>query len=684
MKQSDYRKPPVARVEKKVFEKFGIKREDEFFWLKDKTNPELIDYLNEENAYTKTVMESTQTLQDAIYDEIVSRIKEEDESYPYLDNGYYYYSRIKKGEQYSTHLRKKASLEAKEEILFDVNKMAREYSAFIFRDFEISPDNKLAAYTYNTTGSYAEFTLKIRDIESGQDLGFQVDGVDDFVWANDNKTLFYVLIDSTLRPYKVVRHNIVSRESEVVYEELDGRFVAGVSKDVLEKFIYIDLNSTTTSECRYLSADEPMTEPKIFRKRENKVDYAVTAHKDYFVIKYKDDDNLNSKVYLAPFNAYEDKATWTEIVPHREDVLIEDLLVLEKYIVSTTRQNGLKRLNIIFLEEDYRTETVYFPEAAYEVSTRNNMIFTTDKLRYIYSSLKRPSTLYDYDILSAKSETLKVQEIPCGFNPDDYVLERKMVLARDGARVPIELLYKRGLEKDANNPTLLYAYGSYGFSSNPSFSASLFSLVDRGYIFAMAHIRGGSEMGEKWYQDGKFLKKKNTFTDFIDCADYLVEQKYTCSERLAIKGGSAGGLLMGAVTNMRPDLFGCVLAIVPFVDVVTTMLDDSLPLTIGEYEEWGNPNEEEYFKYMLSYSPYDNIERKDYPNMLITGGLNDSQVLFHEPTKYTAKLRKYKTDDKVVLLHMDMDSGHGGATGRYSAIKDIALQYAFVLKFTGK
>ncbi len=684
MKQSDYRKPPVAERKKEVFEKFGIKREDEFFWLKDKNDLEVINYLKEENSYTDMVMKSTEELQRKIYDEIVSRIKEEDESYPYLDNGYYYFSRVKKGEQYQTLIRKKGSLEAKEEIIFDVNKMADGHNAFIFEEYEVSHNNKLAAYTYNTTGSYAEFTLKVRDLCSGKDLDFAVDGVESFVWANDSQTLFYITIDSALRPCKVVRHNIISNESEIIYNEKDARFVAGVSKDVLGKFIYIDLESTTTSECWYLDANKPKVEPTLFLKREYKVDYSIIAHKDYFVIKYKDDDNLNSKVYLASFDTYGDKTTWTEIIPHDENVLIEDLLVLEKYIVSVTRENGLKNLNIIFLEEDFRAETVNFPEDACDVDTSNNMTFSTDKVRYIYSSLKRPSTLYDYDILKSQSETLKVQEIPCGFEPDDYILERKMVVARDGAIVPMEVLYKEGIELDGDNPTLLYAYGSYGFSSNPSFSASLFSLVDRGYVFAMAHIRGGSEMGEKWYQDGKFLKKKNTFTDFIDCADYLVNEKYTRSERLAIKGGSAGGLLMGAVTNMRPDLFGCVLAIVPFVDVVTTMLDDTLPLTTGEYEEWGNPNEEEYFKYMLSYSPYDNIEKKDYPNMLITGGLNDSQVLFHEPTKYTAKLRKYKTDDNVILLRMDMDSGHGGATGRYSSIKDIALQYAFIIKVTGK
>ncbi len=685
LKQSNYKQAPMAKKEEKILECCGVTRIDDYFWLKDKSNPEVIAYLEAENKYTDEVMASTKELQQSIYDEIVGRIKEDDESYPYADNGYFYFSRVEKGKQYTTYLRKKGSVDKAEEVIFDVNKMAEGESAFIFQGYSISPNNKLAAYLYNTTGSYAEFTLKIRDLESGKDLDFAVDGVASFTWANDSKTLFFSKIDHTLRPIEVYRQQITAENAELVYAEEDEKFgvyVGGDNKDKNKKYIYIASVSSTTTEIRYLSADEPQADFTVFMPRKHKTEYEITSYDDSFIVKYKDEDNLNSKVYLAPMVTHSDRSTWQELVAHNDAIFIEDILVLSDYLITETRENGLQHINIIGLKDKNYQQTIKFPEVAYSAELSVNREFKTTKIRYTYSSLKRPATLYEYDIVSGETKTLKVQEIPSGFEPDDYVVERLMATANDGTKVPMNVLYKKDLVKDGSNPALLYAYGSYGINISSGFSHNIFSLVDRGYVYAMAEIRGSSQLGEQWYQDGKLLKKKNTFTDFIACAEHLIAENYTNSEKLAIMGGSAGGLLMGAVSNMRPDLFNCVLAIVPFVDVVTTMLDDSLPLTTGEYEEWGNPNEKEYFDYMLSYSPYDNIEAKNYPNILVTGGINDSQVLYHEPAKYTAKLRDLKTDDNILLLHMDMKSGHGGATGRYDRIKDVAFEYAFILKFT--
>lgn len=681
MKQSDYMPAPIAKVQANTFENFGISRTDDYFWLKEKSDPEVIDYLRAENAYTDSVMKSTEELQAQIYDEIIGRIKEDDESYPYFEDGYYYYVRTAKGKQYAEYLRKKGSLDAEEEVLFDVNKMAEGQSAFIFGGFTISPDNRLAAYLYNKTGSYAEFDMKIKNLETGEDLDFHLSGVASFAFANDSETVFYSKINAALRSDKVYRQKISDAEAILIYEEKDETFSSYVSSDKLKKFIYIDSSSATTGEERYVSADRPEEEFQVFLPREHRVEYAITPHTDCFFIRYKDDENLNGKVYRTPFGTYTDRSTWEEVIPHDENVTIESFILFEDYLVSTVRENGLKYIKIMSLKpgDAYASETLRFPEAVYSVGLGANPQFKTTKVRYSYNSLKRPATLYEYDIVTKKTEVLKVQEIPSGFDSELYEVERIFVEAKDGVKVPMAVLYKKGMQKDGSNPTLLYAYGSYGISTNPGFNTAVFSLVDRGFIYAIAQIRGGSDMGEQWYEDGKMLNKKNTFTDFIACSEHLIQEGYTSPDKLAIKGGSAGGLLMGAVTNMRPDLYKSVLSMVPFVDVVTTMLDTSLPLTTGEYEEWGNPNEKEYFEYMLSYSPYDNIEAKDYPNMLVTGGLNDSQVLFHEPAKYVAKLRKLKTDDNILLLKMNMDSGHGGATGRYESIKETAFEHAFLL-----
>ena len=682
MKQSDFPAPPVAEVHPDTFVNFGKQRIDNYYWMKDKTNPKVIEYIKAENAYTDTVMASTRDLQQKIYDEILGRIKEDDESYPTYDDGYYYYSRTEKGKQYRTYCRRKGSMDAPEEVIFDVNKLAAGKQAFIFRGYIISPDNSKAAYFYNETGSYAEFTMKVRDLASGQDVGFTVEGAASVAWANDNRTLFYSAIDHTLRSSKIFRRELDAAEGTLVYEEKDAKFSTYVSATKTKQFIFITCGSSTTSDERYISADRPTDPFKVFLPRTKDVEYSVYAHADRFFIRYKDKEHLNGLIYEAPLTGYEDRKTWKEFLPYDKDVRIEALDVLKDYVALELRKNGLNEIRIKPINGG-ETKTIAFPEPVYTVSLGGNPEYDATTIRYTYTSLNRPSTLYEYAITDGKTTKLKEQEVPSGFNPDDYVVERLWATAPDGVRVPMAVVYKKGLKRNGSAPALLYSYGSYGSSSDVYFSPAYYSLIDRGFVFAIAQIRGGSDLGEQWYEDGKLLKKKNTFTDFIACSELLINEHYTSASRLAAMGGSAGGLLMGAVANMRPDLYQTIVAQVPFVDVINTMLDESLPLTTGEYEEWGNPNEEEYYNYMLSYSPYDNIRAQNYPNMLVTGGLNDSQVLFHEPLKYVAKLRSMKTDDNILILHMDMDSGHGGATGRYDSIKDTAFEFAFILNRVG-
>lgn len=682
MQQSDFPSPPMAEVMPDTFTNFGKQRIDNYFWLKDKNNPKVIDFLKAENAYTDTVMASTKELQTTIYNEILGRIKEDDESYPTFRNGYYYYSRVEKGKQYATYCRRKGSMDAPEEIIFDVNKMAEGKTAFVFGGYNISPDNSKAVYSYNETGSYAEFTMKIKDLTTGQDIGFKVDGATSTAWANDNKTLFYGVIDKTLRSYQIHRRQLDDLKSVCVYEEKDARFSTHVFSDKLKSKIWISSSSSTTSEERFIPADRPNEEPKVFLPRVQNVEYSVYNHTAGYFIRYKDKENLNGKIYLLPPNGYEDRNTWKEFVAHDPNTRIESITTLKNYIVLELRKNGLTQIEVKPVAGG-ESKNINFPEPIYSAWLRGNPEYDIETFRYTYTSLNRPTTLYEYNIADGKTTKLKEQEVPSGFNPDAYTVERLWATAPDGVKVPMAIVYKKGLKRDGSAPALIYSYGSYGSSSDVYFSASYYSLIDRGFVFAIAQIRGGSDLGEQWYEDGKLLKKKNTFTDFIACSELLINEKYTSANKLAAMGGSAGGLLMGAVANMRPDLYQTIVAQVPFVDVINTMLDDSLPLTTGEYEEWGNPNEEEYYNYMLSYSPYDNIKAQNYPNMLVTGGLNDSQVLFHEPAKYVAKLRSLKTDNNILVLHMNMDSGHGGATGRYDGIKDTAFEFAFILNRVG-
>ncbi len=683
LKQSDFPAPPVAEMIPDSFVNFGQERIDNYYWLKDKTNPKVIEYLNAENGYTDSVMASTKVLQQTIFDEIVGRIKEDDESYPSLKDGYYYYSRTEKGKQYRTYCRRKGSMDSPEEVIFDVNAMAEGKTAFIFRGYSISPDNSKAAYFYNETGSYAEFTMKVKDLASGENIGFSMDGVASVAWANDNKTLFYSLIDQTLRSSKIYRQTLDASAGELVYEERDARFGTYVYGNKTREYIFIASASSTTSEERYISADRPADPFKIFLPRVQDVEYSVYPHKDKFFVRYKDKENLNGLIYEMPLTGYEDRTTWKLFVPHDNKVRIESIDIVKEYLLLELRKNGLAEIQVKPVSGEGETETIAFPEPVYTASLGGNPEYDANTFRYTYTSLNRPTTLYEYNIETKESEKLKEQEVPSGFNPDDYKVERLWATAPDGVEVPMAIVYKKGLKRDGTNPALLYSYGSYGISSDVYFSASMYSLIDRGFVYAIAQIRGGSDLGEQWYEEGKLLNKKNTFIDFIACSEKLIHDGYTSPDKLAAMGGSAGGLLMGAVVNMRPDLYRTIVSQVPFIDVINTMLDDTLPLTTGEYEEWGNPNEEEYYNYILSYSPYDNISAQDYPNILITGGINDSQVLFHEPAKYTAKLRELKTDDNIVLLHMNMDSGHGGATGRYDGIRDTAFEFAFILHRVG-
>lgn len=676
--ERDFVNAPSVKKIPAEFVEFGNIRVDNYFWLKEKSNPEVIAYLEAENQYTETVLSHTAELQAKIFEELKSRIKEDDISVPYFDNGYFYQTKNEKGKDYPVFIRKKGSLDSVEEIIFDVNKMAENQPAFLFRNFNFSKNNKLVAYAFNTNGSYAEFTLRVKDIESGNELDVNIEKISSFVWSNDNKTIYYTTSNEALRPYRVYKYEICSQKAaELLFEEKDELFNLRLSKDKSNQYIFIISSSFTSSEYRLLDADKPAKEATIFLERQPGFEYYLYPYQNDFYILVKNDDYFNYKVFKTSKDNT-DRKNWATFIEHDENVKIESIELFKDKFVYMIRKNGLREIKIFDFNSG-ETSEVLFPEPVYAVSMGYTPEFNTESLRYIYRSLNRPATTFEYNMNTGISEILKVQEIPGGFKSDDYIVERLWATATDGKKVPMAVIYKKGLKKDGSNPALLYAYGSYGATTEANFNSNVFSLIDRGFVYGIAQIRGGSELGEKWYDDGKLKNKMNTFTDFISCSEYLIEQGYTKPEKLSIMGGSAGGLLMGVVVNLRPDLFGAVIAAVPFVDVVNTMLDASLPLTTQEYEQWGNPNIEEDYKYILSYSPYDNITEQIYPNILATGGLHDSQVLFHEPAKWVAKLRDYKLGDNLILLKTNMESGHGGATGRFTRLKEVAFEYAFIL-----
>ena len=666
----------------------GDKRNDEYYWMGDffREGPDsdkVVEYLNAENAYTDTMMAGTAKFQEALFAEMKARIKEKDESVPVFSNGYWYYTRSEEGEQYFKYCRKKGSLDAPEEILLDIDKMAEGHPYYSAVGFNVSPDNKLLAYGVDTV-SRRQYTIYIKNLETGthfEDKIYPTSGGSE--WGNDNKTLFYTATNpKTLLSEKIKRHTLGtdSKKDAVVYTEKDKSNYIGVGKTKSEKYIVIASSATMSSEYLILDADQPAGKFEVFQPRMKDVLYDVDHQGDKFLI-VTNKDALNFRLMETPVGKT-GVENWKEVIPNRADVLLEGIDVFKDYLVITERKNGLLQLrirNIHTNSEHY----VDFGEPAYTAYAGSNPEYNSANLRYIYTSLTTPSSVYDYDMEGRSKELKKRQEVVGGYNPEEYVTERSYATARDGVKVPISVVYKKGTPKSAETPLLLYAYGSYGNSMDAAFSSTRLSLLNRGFIYALAHIRGGQEMGRQWYEDGKMFKKKNTFNDFIDCAEFLIKEKYTSPEHLFAEGGSAGGLLMGAISNMRPELWRGIIADVPFVDVVTTMLDESIPLTTNEFDEWGNPKNKDFYDYMKSYSPYDNVEKKAYPNMLITTGLHDSQVQYFEPAKLVARLRKHKTDKNVLLLKTNMEAGHGGASGRFDYLKEIALQFAFMFALEG-
>ena len=672
---------PIAKINPKLLEKHGDKRTDNYFWLNDRENPEVIDYLNQENAYYNSMTASTKPFQEELFEEMKGRIKEDDSSVPYFYNGYYYITRFEKDKGYPIYSRKKGSLTAKEEILFDCNEMAEGHSFFQLGGLSISPDNKFATFGVDVVGRRI-FTIQIKDLETGEIRPEKIEKVSgSSVWANDNATIFYTRQDEvTLRTDKVFKHILGSNVADdvLVFNEKDETFHVSISKEKSRKYIVIGSSSTLTTEYRTLLSDTPDGEFKVFQKRSRGLEYTMAHYGDSFYIVTNKDKAFNFKLMKTPENATE-KENWTDVIPHRKDVLLEEIEIFKNFLVVEERSNGLNKIKIM----PWNGKGAYylpFDSETYAAYTTTNVDFDTEILRYGYQSLATPSSVIDFNMTTKVKTVLKEQQVLGGkFDKENYTEERIWATAQDGKKVPISMVYKKGLSKDGKNPLLLYAYGSYGASMDAYFSSSRLSLLDRGFIFAIAHIRGGEDLGRDWYEDGKLLKKKNTFTDFIDCSKFVINQKYTSPEHLYAEGGSAGGLLMGAIINMAPELYHGVIAQVPFVDVITTMLDDSIPLTTGEYDEWGNPNDKKYYDYMKSYSPYDNIETKAYPNMYVSTGLHDSQVQYWEPAKWVAKLRFMKTDKNLLFLDTNMDAGHGGASGRFEALKEVAKEFSFLL-----
>lgn len=678
--------PPVAKVVPTVLEEHGNKRVDNYFWMNQREDQDVVDYLNAENDYYQKMTAHTLELQADLFTEMKSRIKEDDSSVPYFYNEYWYISRYETGKDYPIYTRKKGSMDAPEEILFDCNVMAEGQSYFQLGGVNVSPDNKYAAFAIDNV-SRRIYTVQIKNLETGEILADKIEGVTGgTAWANDNKTLFYTAKDAnTLRSDKIYKHKIGTSQKEdvLVFHEKDDTFNTFIYTEISKNYLIIGSSSTLTSEYQILDANTPDGNFKIFQPRTRGLEYSIDYYDGKFYIVTNKDNATNFKLMTA-FVGATTKENWKEIIAHRDDVLLEGIDLFKNFLVVSERDNK-KGLNLIRIKP-WKGEEYYLPFGShtYTAYTTTNVDFNTDKLRYGYQSMKTPASIIEFDMQTKDKKVLKEQEVLGGkFNKENYVEERVWAKATDGTLVPISMVYKKGIKKDASNPLLLYAYGSYGASMDPYFSSTRLSLLDRGFIYAIAHIRGGEDLGRPWYEDGKLLNKKNTLTDFIDCSKFLIAENYTSNNHLYAMGGSAGGLLMGAIVNMAPELYNGVVAQVPFVDVVSTMLDDTIPLTTGEYDEWGNPNDKEYYDYILSYSPYDNVKAQDYPNMYISTGFHDSQVQYWEPAKWVAKLRTLKTDDNVLYLDTNMDAGHGGASGRFEALKEVAKEYAFLLDLEG-
>ena len=677
--------PPQAKQIDKELTLHGDTRVDKYYWLNERENPEVISYLEAENEYYQGMTAHTKELQDSLYAEIRGRIKEDDTSVPYKRRGYWYETRWEEGNEYPIYSRYKESLENEEEVMFDCNEMAKGYEFYNLRGVSVSPDNTMAAFAVDTV-SRRQYHIQIKNLETGE---IYADKIDDTtgsaVWAEDNKTLFYVKKDPvTLRSTHIYKHVLGTpvESDEMIFHEADDTFGTYVYKTKSEKYIVIGSYSTLTSEFQILEANDPNGKFKVFSPRERGLEYSIAHHENDFYILTNRDDATNFKLMRTP----DDKTgqeNWTEFIAHRDDVLLEDIDTFKDYYVLSERENGLNKLKVVRWDG---ADSYYIPfdNETYLAWTTTNIEFDTEILRMGYSALTNPTSTIDFNMRTQEKEIKKEQEVLGGkFDKANYVSERVWATARDGAKVAISLVYHKDTDPKAGGPLYLYGYGSYGATMDPYFSSSRLTLLDRGFIWAVAHIRGGQYLGRPWYEDGKLLKKKNTFTDFIDASKFLIEENYTQPDHLYAAGGSAGGLLVGAVVNMAPELYNGVIAAVPFVDVVTTMLDDSIPLTTGEYDEWGNPNDSTYYEYIKSYSPYDNVEAKEYPNLYVTTGLHDSQVQYFEPAKWVAKLREKKTGDQLLFLDTNMDAGHGGASGRFKAIRETAKNYAFVLDLEG-
>jgi oligopeptidase B len=675
---------PLYPVPKKVPEQKNYTGEtytDDYAWLRNKENPEVIAHLEAENKHTEMMMKSTESLQDSLFKEMVARIKEDDSSVPQKIADYYYYSRTEQGKQYRIYCRKGKLATAKEEITLDLNTLVKG-DFLALGDYKVSPNQKLLAYTLDNNGSEA-YDLYIKNLETGELFKEVIPNTSGNIeWSSDNKTIFYSTLDAAKRPFKVFKHKLATEieKDTLVYHEADESYYLGISKTKNGAYILLNSGSQITSEVRFINATKPDEMPKVVTKREYGVEYSVENRDNkFFIVTNK--EAINFKLVVTPIDK-PSAENWKEVIPAWETIKIDDFQVFKDHIVVLEREAALKKILLINLK-NFESKYIEFEEPVYNVELAKNPEYTSPNLRFTYESLTTPESVFEYEFATGKKNLLKRQEVLGGYDPSNYEAERGFASSPDGVTVPISIVHKKGLEKNGNNPVYLYAYGSYGSNMDPYFSSARLSLLDRGFVFAIAHIRGGGDLGRRWYEDGKFLKKKNTFVDFISSAEYLIKENYTSKDKLVISGGSAGGLLMGAVTNMRPDLFKGVVADVPFVDVINTMMDPTLPLTVIEYDEWGNPNQKEYYDYMKSYSPYDNVKAQAYPNMLVTAGLNDPRVGYWEPAKFVAKIREMRTDKNLIMLKTNMGAGHGGASGRYDYLKDTAFEYAFALKVTG-
>ena len=676
---------PKAPFAKQIPKKLTIHddvRVDEFYWLNDKENPEVIDYLNKENDYYNAHTAHTKDFQVSLFDEMKSRIKEDDSSVPYKYNGYWYITKFKKGKDYPIYIRKKETLEAAEELLFDCNEMAKGHSYFRLVGLNISPNNNMTSYAIDTV-SRRLYSIQFKNLETGKIYSDKIiNSSGSFAWANDNSTLFYTNRDvNTLRNDKIFKHvlNTDYKNDELVYFEKDETFYTNVSKSKSKKFIIISSFSTLTSEFQFLSADNINDSFKLFNKRKRGVEYSINHYDDHFYIITNKDKAYNYKLMKTKISDTSSEK-WIDVIEHRKNVLIEGIDIFKDHLVVSERVDGLNRINIKKWD-DSENYFLNFDNETFSSNTTTNLDFNSKKLKYAYNSLNEPYSVVEFDMITKEKTVLKQHKVlDKNFSKDNYVTERIWADSRDGNQIPISLIYKKGIIRDGSNPLLIYGYGSYGNTIDPSFSISRLSLLDRGFIYAISHVRGSEYLGRDWYENGKLLNKKNSFNDFVDSTKFLVSEGYTSSDHLYASGGSAGGLLMGAVMNMEPELFNGVIAGVPFVDVINTMWDETIPLTTSEFDEWGNPKDKEYYDYMKSYSPYDNVKVQKYPNLLITAGYHDSQVQYWEPAKWVAKLRDYKTDSNVIFLHTNMNTGHGGASGRFDSLKEVAKDYAFLLQ----